>query len=56
MMFVDNSIVLNGENVGEVNNLLDEWRLTHEGKGIKVKRNRTVYTEYDFVGRYQPGS
>jgi len=42
-----------GENLEEVCNRLDEWRLALEGKVLKISRNKTVYIEYDFGGRDQ---
>jgi len=52
MMLADN-IVLTGENLEEVNNRLDEWRLALEGMELRICRNKTEYTEYDFGGKDQ---
>jgi hypothetical protein len=50
MMFADD-IVLVGENLEEVNNRLDAWRLALKGKRLRISRNKTEYTEYDLGGR-----
>jgi hypothetical protein len=41
------------KNLEEVNNRLDEWRLTLVGKGLRISRNKTEYIEYEFRWRYQ---
>lgn len=40
-----NNIVLVGGNLEEVNN---DQRLTHDGKGLKIIRNKIEYIEYGF--------
>jgi hypothetical protein len=52
VIFADH-IVLVEENLEEVNNILDEWRLVLEGKRLKISRNKTENIEYDFGGGYQ---
>lgn len=52
-MILTDDIVLVGENLEKVNNRLDEWKLTFKGKGLRICRNKTEYTKYDFGGRYQ---
>jgi len=42
MMFVDD-IVLVAENLEEVDNRLDEWKLVLEGKGLRSSRNKTEW-------------
>jgi hypothetical protein len=44
-----NDIVLIKENLEEVNNRLDKWRLALEGKGLRISRNITEYIEYDLM-------
>jgi len=52
MLFADN-IFLVGENLKDVNNRFDEWRLALEGKGLWISRNKIEYVEYEFGERDQ---
>lgn len=46
-MFADD-IVLIGENLEDVNNRLDEWRLALEEKSLRISRNKIEYIDYEF--------
>jgi len=41
MLFADD-ILLVGENLKDVNNRLDKWRLALEGKGLLISRNKSI--------------
>jgi len=52
MLFADD-IVLVRENLEDVNNWLNEWRLALEEKRLRISRNKTEYIEYKFGGKDQ---
>ena len=43
----------NRKNLIGVNYILNEWRLTLEGKELRISRNKTQYIECEFEGRHQ---
>lgn len=49
-MYVDD-IASIGINLEEVNNRLEEQKVPHEGKELKISKCKTEYIEYKFVGR-----
>jgi hypothetical protein len=51
MIFVD-VIILVEENLKEVDNSLDEWRIALEGRELRISRNKIKYIDYNFGGRY----
>ena len=54
MLFADD-IVLVGENMEEVSQRLDVWRLALEGKGLRINISKTEYSyiEYEYDEREQ---
>jgi len=44
-------IVLVGENLEEINNRLDEWRLALEGKGLRIRRSKTEYIALSILNK-----
>lgn len=53
-MFFAHDIVLVDDNLEDVNNSLDKWRLALEGRGLRISRNKTQYIiEYEFRRRDQ---
>jgi hypothetical protein len=52
MMFADDMVLI-GENLEEINNRLDEWRLVLKRKVLRISKNKKEYIKYDLGRRYQ---
>ncbi|KAL4126178.1 hypothetical protein QTP88_010404 [Uroleucon formosanum] len=53
MIFADDLVLIGENNMEDVSNILNDWRIALEEKGLRIGRNKTEYMEYEFGGKYQ---